>query len=201
MQTRIVTALTFGMALCAPAAMAQPTALPKFSVKPVNQPQGLRRALPPQEVPSSDLGPQGEAPSMRIANEDPLPPITAMPVRWLLVYVKPGCSTCAAVLQALQPPPGQLSTDRIVVIAGAADPALRSLTGRFRWIPDAAWFTDASHEASAQLGIKTDVTMFGMEDRTIVWRLLGSPASAGTLRSAVQAWIRDIPSPDGSQTR
>lgn len=133
-----------------------------------------RRSLPPLAL--ADLG--------GTAVEAPLPDSG----RWLLVYVRPGCARCDALLD-------QMNRDerseprRIAIVVAASPEAAQVLRARYANVADARWLLDADGSAAKALLLPTVPAALGLRDRTIEWTLAGALRGGAELESVLFSWL------------
>ncbi|MEO8681059.1 MAG: hypothetical protein ABI665_18560 [Vicinamibacterales bacterium] len=109
---------------------------------------------------------------------------------WLLVYVRPDCPPCDAILRSVDKDRDPALPSRIVVMVALSDSRLLpSIAERFPALAGAAWYADSS--AGAQAMRVTDVpAVLGVRDATIEWSVGGVLTDAADITTIMAAWVK-----------
>ncbi len=109
---------------------------------------------------------------------------------WLLIYVRPGCQPCDAVLRSvdLDSDPGLPSRIAVVVLAGDSGEVERTVQ-RFPSLAAASWYGDAAAGAAA-LGVTNAPAVFGMSGGIIEWSVAGVLSDATDIKAIMVNWVR-----------
>jgi hypothetical protein len=132
-------------------------------------------------------------PELAVAMLDGTPVSTADLVNeghWLLIYVEPGCGSCAAVLGAMTREDHPGKAQRVAVVVGAATlEQANALASAAPELADARWVVDTAGTARQALGVRSSPTVIGVRTRTIEWGLTGVLRRGSEMTSVLVSWL------------
>ena len=108
--------------------------------------------------------------------------------RWLLIYIRPDCTPCDAVVNLWTDaePPAAPARVRVIVGAASAD-TLPQVQARYPMLSGAGWYADPTGAAARALGLTGAPVLLGLRGGTIAWISQGLlPITA----SQISGWIR-----------
>jgi len=109
---------------------------------------------------------------------------------WLLVYVRPDCRACDAVLQSVEADDAPWLAPRIAVVVQAVDlAAVEATQRRFPSLAGATWYGDAAAGARA-LRVTNAPVVFGVRDGIIEWSVAGVLSDATDVKTIMANWAR-----------
>ncbi len=107
---------------------------------------------------------------------------------WLLVYVRPACPGCGALLD-------QMNSDeraeprRIVIIVGGSPEAAQAIKAQYPNLAGVRWFIDSSGAAAKALALPSLPAASGVKNQTIEWTLAGALRGGAELESVLFSWL------------
>lgn len=108
---------------------------------------------------------------------------------WLIVYVRPGCAPCNAVLTAAAAREQPIGAQLVVIVAAAQADAASKLVADRPELADARWFVDADGSFGKALDVHEAPVIMGVAGRTIQWSLAGVLSGGTRTRSVITSWI------------
>jgi hypothetical protein len=141
--------------------------------------------------------------AVKASERRPLPPLTVKSLdgqavdgpaitrqgNWLLLYVEPGCGSCAAVLSAISAEDHPGLAERITVIVGGATFEQAAALASASELGAAKWVLDSDRSARAALNIKQVPMSIGMRSTMIEWTLTGA-LRGPDLTSVLVTWLK-----------
>jgi hypothetical protein len=111
--------------------------------------------------------------------------------KWLLVYIRPQCGPCRAVLNMLNGNelPGAPGKS-VIILGGASVDDMRSMAAAFPNLPSGQWYADPQRNAYLQLALQGAPVVVGLQQNTIRWTLAGVNPDAEKFKSALRSWIQ-----------
>ena len=116
----------------------------------------------------------------------------AMPMqgKWLLVYVRPNCAPCDALLGLVKKEEHPDLPQRMVIIEGGATPTDTGAARRqFKELSEARWYADETSKAWTALELSGVPMVLGMNDGMIQWSLGGTNPPKADLKSILASWV------------
>ena len=94
--------------------------------------------------------------------------------KWLLIYVKPDCSTCDKVLNLVRQDkhPG-LPPLMMIVVGGATADQVKDMMKKYPDLAGASWYADPDNDVSTALKLPGFPVIFGVRERTLAWQMMG----------------------------
>jgi hypothetical protein len=110
--------------------------------------------------------------------------------RWLVLYVQPNCSACAALLDLATKPESRIAAARVVVLVAAesADD-VRALAARYPDLGGARWYWDAGKHAFTALNLTGAPVIMGLQLATVKWCFTGISRDTAKMTSLLQDWM------------
>jgi len=96
------------------------------------------------------------------------------PKKWLLIYVKPDCGSCAQVLKLVQQDKHpELAPMMTIVVGGTTPDKLQDMMKGLPALQAASWYADPSNNMSAALKLPGAPVIFGVRESTLAWQMMG----------------------------
>ena len=108
---------------------------------------------------------------------------------WLIVYVRPGCAPCSAVLAAAAAHQQPLGQQLVVIVAAAPAEGATKLVADRPELADASWFVDADGSFGKALDVHEAPVILGVAGRTIQWSVAGVLSGGTRTRSVMASWV------------
>jgi len=111
--------------------------------------------------------------------------------KWFLIYTKQNCAGCDRFLRLFGKAENQLLPSHIaIVVSGATPDRITETAGKFPDLADATWYADPSQTGIPPLQIKGMPIIFGVNDSTLAWSIMGVPSSdTARLKAILKSWI------------
>jgi hypothetical protein len=110
---------------------------------------------------------------------------------WLLVYVRPACAPCDALMGTIDPKQTPVVPTRMVIVVGGVDATKAAgLAARFKDWKGTAWFADPGFAMKEVLPLAGAPVVFGMRGSMVEWSLAGVVPDGPSMRTALVSWVR-----------
>ncbi len=111
--------------------------------------------------------------------------------KWLFVYLKQNCAGCERFLRVFNKADNPALPPHVVVVVGGMPPdKLDALVAKFPELAQAQWYADPGQSALPPLQIKGSPIIFGVQDSTLNWSVVGVPAGDSTkLKAIFKSWV------------
>lgn len=146
---------------------------------------------------------------MGAAERRPLPPLSLVSLdgqavqvsdishegNWLLLYVEPGCGSCAAVLSAMPSEDYPGMAERVTVIVGGGTIEQAAALASASELGAAKWVLNPDRSARTALNIRQAPMTIGVRGTMIEWTLSGVLRRSNEMTSVLVSWLRQSPAP------
>jgi len=110
--------------------------------------------------------------------------------KWLFVYLKQNCAGCERFLRIFRKADNPALPSHVVVVIGGIPPdKLDALASKFPELAQAQWYADPGESAVSPLQIKGSPIIFGAQDSTLNWSIVGVPGGdSRKLKAIFKSW-------------
>jgi hypothetical protein len=111
------------------------------------------------------------------------------PGNWMIVLVRPDCSPCDKLLEAIPLEPESVPSRFVVILTGADTAAAAIFKARFPALAPAQWYVDEFGNSLPLSQLPAAPVMFGLRQHMIEWSLAGIAPDLRTVRGAMLSWL------------